>query len=179
MKKVCEECQQGFDTRDGRKRFCSRNCSATFNNRARGGKPMRDCEGLCGNKLKSDGNRRFCSTGCRRNRIMKDWLEGNHVFTNKEFPEWLREILIWDGCSRCNWLEIHPVTNKPPLQIDHIDGNSTNHSRENIQVLCPNCHSLTLNYGALNKGNGKRLRGKRQSATILVQPFEGSAALLT
>ena len=29
---------------------------------------------------------------------------------------------------------------------------------ENLKILCPNCHSLTPTFGALNKGNGRELR---------------------
>lgn len=28
-----------------------------------------------------------------------------------------------------------------PLEIDHIDGDRTNHARVNLRLLCPNCHS--------------------------------------
>ena len=44
------------------------------------------------------------------------------------------------------------------LQIDHIDGNSDNHKEENLILICPNCHSLTLTYGARNKGSGRTYR---------------------
>ena len=30
------------------------------------------------------------------------------------------------------------------------DGDATNNSEDNLQLLCPNCHSLTENYGRLN-----------------------------
>ena len=42
------------------------------------------------------------------------------------------------------------------LQFHHKDGNSNNNSPENIQVLCPNCHAMTENYMALNKGHSAR-----------------------
>jgi 5-methylcytosine-specific restriction endonuclease McrA len=63
----------------------------------------------------------------------------------------------------CGWCEINPITNKVPIQLEHIDGNSENNSLDNLKILCPNCHSLTPTFGALNKGNGRELRRiKRQ-----------------
>lgn len=53
-------------------------------------------------------------------------------------------------CQKCGWGEENPYTHKIPLQIHHIDGNSLNNSEDNLQVLCPNCHSLTDNYGSRN-----------------------------
>lgn len=36
------------------------------------------------------------------------------------------------------------------LQLDHVDGDSSNHRRENIRLLCPNCHTQTPTYGSKN-----------------------------
>lgn len=54
-------------------------------------------------------------------------------------------------CQKCGWGEINPVTNLVPLEIHHIDGNYRNNNEENLELLCPNCHSLTPNFKALNK----------------------------
>jgi 5-methylcytosine-specific restriction endonuclease McrA len=76
-------------------------------------------------------------------------------------PNPIRKYLFEEAkykCTECGWCKKNPSTGKVPLTIDHIDGNSSNHKRENLKVLCPNCHSLTPTYGALNKGNGRKTR---------------------
>lgn len=37
------------------------------------------------------------------------------------------------------------------LEIDHIDGNSTDNRIENLRFLCPNCHSQTNSFGFKGK----------------------------
>ena len=57
----------------------------------------------------------------------------------------------------CGWREIHPITGLVPIQLDHIDGDSDNNDLKNLRLLCPNCHSLTVNFGRLNNsGRSKR-----------------------
>jgi len=62
----------------------------------------------------------------------------------------LRKKLIEDGikkneCEKCGinkWL-----SKLIPLELHHVDGNRFNNKLENLQILCPNCHSLTPNHG--------------------------------
>lgn len=61
-------------------------------------------------------------------------------------------------CQKCKWSQINSITGKIPLTINHIDGNCSNSKEDNLELLCPNCHSLTPNYGALNKNNGRKSR---------------------
>ncbi len=48
--------------------------------------------------------------------------------------------------------------------MNHIDGNSENNKEKNLELLCPNCHSLTPNFKGLNKGNGRHSRMLRYAA---------------
>lgn len=41
-------------------------------------------------------------------------------------------------CKLTKWLD-QPIK----LEVHHIDGDSTNNALENLQLLCPNCHSYT------------------------------------
>lgn len=63
-------------------------------------------------------------------------------------------------CSKCGWNKENPFTHTIPLEIHHKDGNCLNNKEENLDLLCPNCHSLTDNFGYLNKGNSKRYKYK-------------------
>ena len=38
-----------------------------------------------------------------------------------------------------------------PLEIEHKDGNHQNNVRDNLEALCPNCHSLTDTWRGRNK----------------------------
>ena len=63
----------------------------------------------------------------------------------------IREGFIEDKCSICGWngtLEGNEFSN---CELHHIDGNRWNHRFENLQLLCPNCHSMTKSYRARNK----------------------------
>lgn len=61
----------------------------------------------------------------------------------------LRRKLIEDGikeekCEMCGLGEW--MGNKIVLELHHIDGNRFNNDLSNLQILCPNCHSLTPNH---------------------------------
>jgi len=53
-------------------------------------------------------------------------------------------------CEECN---IGVVWNEKPLtlQLHHINGNPKDNRLENLQILCPNCHTQTETYGFKNR----------------------------
>ncbi len=64
-----------------------------------------------------------------------------------------------DKCSNCNidsW-----NGNDIVFELEHKDGDSSNNSKENVCLICPNCHSQTSTYKGRNKGNGRHYRRQR------------------
>jgi ribosomal protein S27AE len=60
----------------------------------------------------------------------------------------LKESIIKNICSSCGITEWN---NKPlTMELDHIDGDRTNHKLSNLRMLCPNCHAQTETYRARN-----------------------------
>lgn len=152
--KQCKYCQLSFSTTDKRKRYCNSKCFGATR------KVIRNCQQCNGNLLKSQN--KFCSRTCagqfRSLEIVKDWQQGkaSGSDSNGQLREPLRRFLLEEAewkCTRCSWGVPNPVTGKPILTIDHIDGNWSNNTVENLRVLCYNCHTLTETFGALNIGN--------------------------
>ena len=57
-------------------------------------------------------------------------------------------------CLLSEWMS-KPI----PIELDHIDGNPENEVRENLRLICPNCHAQTDTYKGKNMGkvqNSKR-----------------------
>lgn len=123
---------------------------------------------ICNNKLKTNLDRvRYCSTKCHRTHEteikIEKWLNGEISGMKKgaRLISCVRSYLLEKAnhqCEVCGWNKINPITGKSPLEINHLDGNATNNRPENLQVICPNCHSLTSTWKALNKGNGNKER---------------------
>lgn len=61
-------------------------------------------------------------------------------------------------CCKCGWGKINQFSKLVPLQVHHIDGNCLNNIEDNLELLCPNCHSLTENYGNRNKSSTRTRR---------------------
>lgn len=62
----------------------------------------------------------------------------------------IEECVLPRRCSSCDltrW-QGEPI----PLELDHVDGDRTNNSLENLRLLCPNCHALTPTYRGRNIG---------------------------
>lgn len=87
---------------------------------------------------------------------MKGGIKMNtNIFIKYDFPQKsqkFRKSLIelrgqqCECCKNTTWLN-QPIN----IEVHHIDGDKSNNQLENLQLLCPNCHSYTDNYGSKNK----------------------------
>ena len=81
---------------------------------------------------------------------LKQILVKDSTYTNTNL---LRKRLLAEGyferkcysCAATTWLE-RPI----PLELEHINGNNCDHRRDNLTLLCPNCHALTATYRGRN-----------------------------
>lgn len=159
----CLLCGNVFEDYPNKQRkYCNRSCSVSATNVSR--KVEKHCL-ECG---ATTANKKFCTRSCQHEYNYKEyiarWQSGKEtgVLRNGiETSTILKKYLIrkyGNKCMKCGWCEVHSITKKVPITLDHINGNSMDNSEENLRLLCPNCHSLTPTFGALNKGNGRKAR---------------------
>ena len=92
---------------------------------------------------------------------LADILAGKHPqyntshITPRLINEGYKEYLC-EHCGISSWMGA-----KISLELDHIDGDNSNHLLENLRLLCPNCHSQTDTYRSKKlKFNREKLEGQ-------------------
>ena len=75
-----------------------------------------------------------------KDKQLKDWSQYTRIAP-------IRKHLIntrgntCECCGLSTWLN-NPIT----LEVHHINGDRTNNNLDNLQLLCPNCHSFTTTW---------------------------------
>ena len=100
---------------------------------------------------------------------LSEILEGRHPYYQSHK---LRIRLLEAGyfdckCQRCGlsrWMGL-PI----PLQLEHIDGDSSNHLLTNLTIICANCHAQTETFAGKNKKSGRG--GGSRTHTVLPGGF--------
>jgi 5-methylcytosine-specific restriction endonuclease McrA len=73
----------------------------------------------------------------------------------------LRIRLVNEGLKelKCECCGISEWNGLPaPLELDHIDGNNSNHVLENLRILCSNCHAQTPTYSCKKSRNKQQIK---------------------
>lgn len=165
----CENCNLEHPGTYGSGRFCNSKCARGFATKAKRAE-INQCtsQTLTGRSHPHEGQQPSLETRIRIGKgVVKTttlrFLERVEIWYSSSenlYPKWipsLRNFLYralrlkrGDGCEKCGWNVVHPTTGLIPLQIHHVNGDQSNNCSTNVQLLCPNCHSLTPNFGALN-----------------------------
>lgn len=180
--RVCSrtDCNTTFvvEVKSNPKKFCSRSCSAQVNNTKfpkrvkESNKSSKQCEHCSQLFTPWSSKAKYCSSICagkaKADQIIQSWLNGDWDGTVKYgLSPAISNYLKREAGYRCQspaccvpggWSEVNPVTGRVPVEVEHIDGDAYNNVRENLVVLCPNCHSLTATYRALNQNGSRKYR---------------------
>ena len=119
----------------------------------------------CGKDL--DTNRKYCDTTCQTkyesSQYIKRWQAGLETGHDARYKiiGYVRNYLLEKHnfcCEKCGCNLKNPYTGLSILQIHHIDGDAANASESNLQLLCPNCHAMTENFGSRNESSIREYR---------------------
>lgn len=162
----CDNCGIGFlkglrFIKEGRLNFCCQKCASQY--KSKQSNVELTCA-FCNKSFKrkvsslvsSKNGIYFCSRICKDNAMKREnWNENimscfpSHYGSGN--GDWSYRRIAFDNypnkCEKCRYNEHSEI-----LQVHHIDGDRTNNKKENLMILCPNCHwSVTLKYIFVNE----------------------------
>ncbi len=116
----------------------------------------------CNGVLSRRSQKLYCKPQCKTEHAFRlrldHWLETGESTENRN----LRKFITYIDGYTCSCCGLSDWNNKPiTLEVEHINGNSEDDSRENVCLICPNCHSQTDTYKGKNRGNGRHARAQR------------------
>jgi len=179
--KKCKKCGKDFEPIKGLINYCSLECR---NSRSwsEDDKKKKSISAKNSDKVKKANSNRpddfwVKITETRRKNHKKKILEAE--FENLSFNS-LRFRILYEQDNKCNrcglneWLGQELV-----LELEHKDGNNKNNDRSNLEMICPNCHSLTQTWRGRNKkGLTYRVPDKQLLESLLVNNWNMRQALL-
>ena len=118
----------------------------------------------CGEELTGKPNK-YCDHKCYWQHIQSEKIrlwknDPEYKLDTRRIRDYLLEKYKYK-CCKCGWNKTNKHTGNVPLELHHKDGNSENNREKNLQILCPNCHSLTKTAKGANIGNGRHYRRQR------------------
>jgi hypothetical protein len=169
----CKQCSTDFVPSDYRQKFCSRGCSASFNNSARprrersnggvrvDGRACRSCLAILTIEQKT-----FCSQRCgaewKHTQVCEKIKRGERVGVTA-----LRQYLFRTRPHQCEICDGTEWFGQPmPLVMDHIDGDPSNDDLNNLRLICPNCDRFLPTFGSRNRGRGRKSKGIRRGSQL-------------
>lgn len=164
--KNCKKCGKEFIEKNGLKNYCSFSCrnSRVWSDED---KLKKSISAQKSEKVKLANNNRpndfWLKIGKTRKENHKKQILQTE-YSNLSF-ESLRYRIIYEQDEKCNKCGLDNWLGEPlVLELEHKDGNHFNNLRDNLEMLCPNCHSLTETWRGRNK---KQRKMKVSDETLL------------
>lgn len=116
--------------------------------------------------------------------IGQGWNKDNFDYSRFVYGKKIKSVNMIDAivalrgrkCECCGleeWME-NPI----PLEVHHKDGDELNSTLENLQLLCPNCHSMTDTYKGKNIKNRDKIISEEDFVKALQKADNIRQALL-
>lgn len=126
---------------------------------------MKDYCIICGKQLSRGHKTEYCQEHLRqhqREEKLKSWLEtGKTGYTvDTTIRGVIREYILESQKNKCAICGIDNIWNNKKLNfvLDHIDGDASNSSKENLRLICPNCDSQLDTFKSRNKNSARNAR---------------------
>jgi hypothetical protein len=154
---ACEKCGVQHDGSYASGRFCSSRCSRSFSTTAK----RQEINKKVSLKLRK---KEVVCLACGW--IFEGTRAGQQLAGHRQFHKRKFEDLKGDG-TRKRWLirergrrcEICGITEwmgkETPIELDHVDGHPGHNQKENLRLICPNCHAQTEHYRGRNANHHK------------------------
>ena len=165
--RVCIVCGQKINSRNFK--YCSDECKKHEYDRKNKGNCTsknfieKTCE-CCGKKFSTKNMKaRFCSNECSsiksHEESYEDFLRNNEKYCRGNYtPKSFKNEFLKEQGGVCAICGCSPEHNGKPLifVLDHIDGDASNNTRENLRMVCPNCDSQLDTFKSKNKHSTRR-----------------------
>ena len=130
----------------------------------------------CGKEAKATRQKvnKYCSNACQLEFEYKqrvhNWIHKDISWNAKDpVPKWPRRYLLQltnGKCNRCGHSHDH-IGREFKFEYNHIDGNRSNNSFNNGEMICPPCHSHTHTFRAKNRTKVTKEQAEQEQQHIV------------
>lgn len=164
----CKNCGSSILHNNQEAKFCTRSCFIDHRRIS----SKRNWTGICRHCLEqcTPGNK-YCSI-CISGRV---YSRIRNTETAKDSKS-VRNFLIRKNGHTCENCKLSSWCNSPiALELHHLDGDGSNNKEINVQMLCPNCHSLTPTFRNKNRMASETRRRTRKTKEFRLDSSFGRA----